>query len=873
MKRTFSLLLSVFLLLGTLTFSPRAYAAELTDVPVSGTELVSPAPPSVWDTLTEPQAVLAGGTLGSDLDENDTALVDFIRSYSGSEAETYDKNQDMYIEYYDVDMVVTDKRTVSVTESILAVFNNPMHGFVRSIPSSGSEESYRITNVRAQSEQNVRIDHSADGVMIRFGSGDMLGTGSMLYQIFYDIEYFGDVTEGKDMLIQNIFPNKLTCSVIDPTARIHLPENAQLLDASFLMGQTDMKESDSIHTFQAGNTLYLYCDRSFLAGEGALTQLTFPDGFFRQPDAAINVSGYTAELKIEKNGSYTYTQTMNASFSRDEVVMPVWERISVQSGGELSGVKTVMTVDGRKVDSFDGEADYRLVHLNKAGGSVQEVVSVQKGKLPVSDTPGYELRAQITPTGGNKTGNADIVCYEDMKISVSCPSVNGESGIEQQSYKVQTGGSSFDTETNENGAFAVLHGKLPAGESVTVDFKLRPGAGKNVTGGLDIALYVLSALPVLVLVIFFLIKKRNKVTPTMEHQPPEGMNPAEVGYIIDNTVDDTDLTSLIYYWASHGHLKIQVTSDDTYTLHRINRLDDAHTDYEQAMFNNLWALGTGTCVRSLQLENGYHETLSQAGSYLKNAVFVGERKLINSGSVIRSRVLAYCTVILSVIVHLIADIMEKGVAFSPFAAVNLASLALIYPMRLARLSYNNRIKNKTRSVWQGILAVLLGGVGSWLYLITFNRFTFGFVPRAVYTASTLVTVLLSARLSSYTEYGAAVLGKCQGFKNFLKSAEKDRLEMLLEENPEYYFDILPYAQVLGVSKIWAEKFESLKSVAPGWFYGPDVEANTARLHALAQITRLNRRVRSASKRMKVRTVTRSGGGGFSGGGGGGGGAW
>ena len=863
MKRSFSLFLLVLVIFGMAVFSPCAYASELTQEPVSAADLTA----SAYDALTEPQAILAGGAIGADFNENDTSLVEFVRSYTGSEAETYEKNQDMYIEYYDVDMTVTDKRTVSVTETILAVFNNPVHGFERMISSSVQEESCRISNVRVQSEQKSQIENSADGVKIRFGSEDMIGTGKVLYQINYDIEYFADVTDEKDRLTGIIVPGNFTCSVLNPTARIHLPKNAQLLDSCFLMGQTNMKESDLIHTFRSEDTLYLYLDRSLLGGEGIVSQLSFPDGFFRQPEAAIEVSGYTAELKIEQDGSYAYTQTMNASFSGNEVVLPVWERIDIRSGGELSDVHTEITVDGKNVDTSDGEADYRLLNLNKADGNTQKIVSVQTGKFPASDTPGSELNAEFVPAGGNKTGNADFVRYSDMAVNITCPSVNGESGISEQEYI--SGECSFDAETNENGASAVLDGALPLGESVTVSFKLRHGVLKNSSAGVDTTLYVLSALPLLALTVLSIIKKRRSVIPTMEYYPPDGMNPAEVGYIIDNSADDADLSSLIYYWASHGHLKIQVTSDKSYALHRINNLDDAHTDYENAMYNSLWELGTGTCVRSFQLEKGYHTTVELAASYLENTVFSGERRIIDRGSVIRGRVLAYGTVILSVIVHLIADIIEKGTAFSPFAAVNLASLALVYPMRLARLSYNNRIKNRTRSVWQGILAVILGLAGSALYLMTFNRFTFGFIPRVVYTASTLVTVLLASRLSSYTEYGASVLGKCQGFKNFLKSAEKDRLEMLLEENPEYYFDILPYAQVLGVSKIWAEKFEKLKSTAPGWFYGPDVEANTARLHALSQITRLNRTIRRSTRHVRIRTAGRSSGGGsgFSGGGG------
>ena len=40
-------------------------------------------------------------------------------------------------------------------------------------------------------------------------------------------------------------------------------------------------------------------------------------------------------------------------------------------------------------------------------------------------------------------------------------------------------------------------------------------------------------------------------------------------------------------------------------------------------------------------------------------------------------------------------------------------------------------------------------------------------------------------------------------------AEKNQLEMLVEQNPNYYYDILPYAYVLNVSKKWIKKFENI----------------------------------------------------------------
>ena len=107
-------------------------------------------------------------------------------------------------------------------------------------------------------------------------------------------------------------------------------------------------------------------------------------------------------------------------------------------------------------------------------------------------------------------------------------------------------------------------------------------------------------------------------------------------------------------------------------------------------------------------------------------------------------------------------------------------------------------------------------------------------------------------LSKRTPYGTEILGRILGFRNFLITAEKDKLEALVEENPEYFYDILPYTYVLNVSSKWMKKFESLTMSAPNWYSSMST--------AMTSMTS---------------TPSSSSGGGFSGGGsgGGGGGSW
>ena len=72
-------------------------------------------------------------------------------------------------------------------------------------------------------------------------------------------------------------------------------------------------------------------------------------------------------------------------------------------------------------------------------------------------------------------------------------------------------------------------------------------------------------------------------------------------------------------------------------------------------------------------------------------------------------------------------------------------------------------------------------------------------------------------LPKRTKYGNEMLGRIKGFRRFLITVEKEKLESLVMEHPNYFYDILPYTYVLGISDKWIRKFESISLEPPSWY--------------------------------------------------------
>ena len=64
-----------------------------------------------------------------------------------------------------------------------------------------------------------------------------------------------------------------------------------------------------------------------------------------------------------------------------------------------------------------------------------------------------------------------------------------------------------------------------------------------------------------------------------------------------------------------------------------------------------------------------------------------------------------------------------------------------------------------------------------------------------------------------------LLGRVLGFRDFIRTAEIDKLNELVEEDPQYFYHVMPYAYVFGLSNKWIKNFEDLPVVAPNWYRG------------------------------------------------------
>ena len=429
----------------------------------------------------------------------------------------------------------------------------------------------------------------------------------------------------------------------------------------------------------------------------------------------------------------------------------------------------------------------------------------------------------------------------------------------------------------QNGlVFEYSHGNtvFQAGEGVTALIKLEEGYFSNLRDFTS-DIVVLGLLLAIVFVAIMAYNKntnRKPMTPVVSFEPPKDMPPSEVGYVIDGTVDNQDIASLIIYWAQKGYLKIVNTAEEgkkeKFELIKLSDADDKMKKYEKDIFNKIFGKEIQVKLKDIG-EKIYMQVLNAKNTILTTH----EKEQFNTKALMARGLLT------------LLSALSLGFATIKINSYNASYGRLILALLVAGLWFglssamlfkkDNQYKtNALKSNGFNIMlflgfSVLYGAFALFTYHIYSDPFFLTFLS----IIPSMIALYLARNINIRTDKGILVLGEVVGFRQFIELTEKDRIEMLVKENPEMFYELLPYAYVLGVSDKWINKFKDIAIDPPKWYGSTNSNVtffDYLIFRSLFHSVMLNS-MTTMSYRPQVNSIKTNGvGGGFGGFGGGGG---
>lgn len=441
-------------------------------------------------------------------------------------------------------------------------------------------------------------------------------------------------------------------------------------------------------------------------------------------------------------------------------------------------------------------------------------------------------------------------------------------------YEGSTDSSNITYKVAGNVITGSYQGKLNPGQALTVRLKLPEGYFVGASSNLDALMILSIIIPILFVLItvimWYRFGKDNKVVETVEFYPPEGCNSAEVGFLYKGKADKNDAISLLIYLANKGYIKIAdsekevvVSKKQSFKITKL-RDYDGNNENEKRFLKGLFKSSTSSSVTASDLEDTFYTTLNKIIADLnkkENKQKIFEKSSLGKG-------------IFVIFMIAITYILITAKPVSEYGGWTLVPVALLFPGIGFSVSFSLVFGKTPISVklFGLVWGIMFGGT-VWVAMVlpTLLIDPMYLVAYVIGLACTLVMIILFKAMPKRTVLGNEMLGKIKGFKTFLETAEKPKLEALVMENPEYFYNILPYTYVLGISDKWIKKFEIIAIEPPSWYEG------SSGFNMVSFGTFMNSTMSSASTAMSSSPSSSSGGsgGGSSGGGsgGGGGGSW
>lgn len=307
-------------------------------------------------------------------------------------------------------------------------------------------------------------------------------------------------------------------------------------------------------------------------------------------------------------------------------------------------------------------------------------------------------------------------------------------------------------------------------------------------------------------------EKQKTIIPIFS--PPNKMKPYLMGSLVDEKADLKDITSTLIDLAYRGFIKIKEINKKEFELIRKEGADESE--------------------------------LNKFEKDLLDGIFDGEQTRKT-----KDMPITFATKLRDLKNQMYSELVSEG--------------------------YFEKSPESTRNKYYGFgIGLIILGIGTTIFftmaivLITgaYNFFSTGLAILSL----GLIYLIFAKHMPAKTKEGSKASVDALGFKMYLGTAEKYRLQNLKPEDFERY---LSYAIMFGVEKQWAESFKGIYKLKPEWYEGGDVldawvlsnMTNSFNTSVQSGITKV---VSSAGKGSGWSGSGGGSFGGFSGGGGGGG---
>ena len=266
---------------------------------------------------------------------------------------------------------------------------------------------------------------------------------------------------------------------------------------------------------------------------------------------------------------------------------------------------------------------------------------------------------------------------------------------------------------------------------------------------------------------------------------PEGFGAGQLGSVL--TMAGADLGLMIFTWAQLGYVVIQMDRRGRVLVHKRMEMGNERSAFEQKCFHNLFARHDVADTSSMAFAR-LHQMVS-AQKAIPSLLYK------NGGNVQIFRILAAIAGLLcgTCFGILLGNMLDFGWLFMSV----LSFVGLICSWQIQHWTHGVFLHHRIR-LWTAV-----GMSALWLILgLAIGQFGLALLSVSIQ----LIAGFLAALGGRRSEDGKLAMGQALSLRNQLSHLSSRKIQQYCQENPNYFFDLIPEALAMGCDKAFARSF-------------------------------------------------------------------
>lgn len=601
--------------------------------------------------------------------------------------------------------------------------------------------------------------------------------------------------------------------------------------------------------------------------------LIVPSGYKEYRSGDYVIDSYDVNIDVDKYGIFTVTEKIRVCANKPihgiiRKIPKKNEVIRVDNSKYFNNAKLkILSINDKYIESIGNDGNYNIKIGNpdsKFNGQKDYIIKYiyDIGK---DDTDKFdELYFNIIGTEwdtyiGNVTFTINMPKeFDSSKLGFSSGRYGNYNSKNDIKYNV--------SKNQIKGLYIRNNGVLHPYEGITVRCELDEGyfEKRKFTTQDIIIIAVFLAIILISYLIWRIFGKDEKSTETVEFYPPDGLNSLDVGYYYNEKIKNRHIISLLFDLANKGYIKINYNKNayknNESGVVRLKQKNDSVDDIEIIQLKTVDGKPLNASVENVKnnsqenqlneeekefllglLKNKYKDSKGNTKLSIKEDFYKTVEKIKKMESEKGKKVFSSNNLIayfIFPVLTFIAVMMLGNIIKEDLHSFNLVEIdevmvffvillccgtGFVLFLMLTIIKILIKIIMSIKNIkWEvsaiiaiaGLIYIFIVEIYARFQAILFSYNTlFEFILGVL---SIMLTIVFCALIPKRTKYGIQIYGRIKGFRNFLITAEKTKLEQLVEQNPQYFYNILPYTYTLGVSDKWAEKFKDIPIDPPIW---------------------------------------------------------